>query len=203
MDKKLSRAELRRIRNDLLSGKTIENTRQMGERGALVRRMADEIVSELVRLERLIILTDRTLRVSQPPIEGKYGVRWWLPSGHTDVRMPELVTYRKNAAGQTSGRRVKQVRRDRVTRTGSAALCADDTFWLAQAAWMMRKEYETLKQALDNVLRILKPMSKRRDRINNIEAAVVEAHTHVVDTLIAAGYEVDKETRELAEKYLE
>lgn len=203
MDKKLSRAELRRIRNDLLSGKTIENTAQMGERGALVRRMADEIVSELVRLERLIILADRTLRVSQPPIEGKLGVRWWLQSGKSEVRMPELVTYHKNKAGQTSGRRVRRLHRDRIARTGTAALCADDTFTLAQAAGMMRKEYEWLKQTLDNVLRLAPSVSKRRDRISNIEAAVVEAHTHVVDTLIAAGYEVDKETRELAEKYLE
>lgn len=202
MDTELSRAELRKLRNAMLSGESIENTAQMGERGAAVHGLVDELVSELVRLERLIVLTNRVLSVSQPPINGTYGMRWWLWGGGDKVRMPGLVRFWFKGKLK-SGQPVKRVDPSRITRTGSARLCADDTLALAQSGRAMQELYAQMRTELEQVLRSLRKVVRWQRQIGRHEGVVAQTHAHVVDTLIAAGYDVDQKTRELVDKYFE
>jgi hypothetical protein len=202
MDTKLTRAELRKLRNRMLSGEGIENSAQMAELGSQVRCRVDELVAELVRLERLIILTNRVLAISQPPINGAYGMRWWLLTGHDDVRMPGLVRFWAKGDAK-AGEPVKRVDPNRIPRQGSAGLCADDTLSLAKAGKEMQALYKVMRSELEQVLRSLRKVARFQRQMGRLEALVAHTHSHVVDTLIAAGYDVDQNARELADKYLE
>lgn len=61
-----------------------------------------ERYAQLRRLERLISLVDRVLRVSQPPKDGKIGVRWWKLGGRAS-RMPVLVRWKQQINGRWRG----------------------------------------------------------------------------------------------------
>lgn len=156
------------------------------------------------QVEGLLQLVDRALRVSQPPVPGKIGVRWWRLRGRDAMRMPVLVTWHPVHGGRRwRARLLKQVRRDRINRKGSAELCADETYDLARAAFQLIREYGRLRTELTGELRRLKASHESTtDGLGQIRSMVLFSHAATVKKLLNAGYEVDQATVDLPETYL-
>lgn len=194
---------LREVRNAELSGENIENSAEVSRVGLRASKRVDELVAMLIQVERLIVFTDRALRIAQPPINGKIGIRWWRPRGGNVMRMPVLVTWHRHRGKRWRARELAQVRRDRITREGTAALCADHAYTLARTAVRLIACYKSMVVELERVLRQATRAAAGFGKINLLEAQVIHEHQAVVDALTRAGYEVDAKTRGLADKYVE
>lgn len=196
-------SELREVRNRELSGEQMDNSLVLSRNGAEAQGKVDELVALLIQVERAIVLVDRVLRVAQPPISGKLGVRWWKTHGGAKVRTPVLCTWHPVLGGRWRARPVKQLHRNRITRDGSAALCADNVYVLAQATQALIREYRSLRSALDCVLQRLNHATATFQRVRTIEATLMGEHRQVVDKLDGAGYAVEQRIRDLPDRYIE
>ena len=78
------------------------NEEVLGRAEERVVTVLRERYGQLRRLEQLITHVDRVLRVSQPPKDGKIGVRWWRMGGRP-YRMPVLVRWKQQINGRWRG----------------------------------------------------------------------------------------------------
>lgn len=70
---------------------------------AEITQNTDEILENLRRIESLIEYGSMILRISQPPIEGKYDVRWWKDQ-YKDISQPTIVRWYKAKNGVAAGK---------------------------------------------------------------------------------------------------
>ncbi len=82
-----------------------------------------ERYAHLRRLERLISLVDRVLRVSQPPKDGKIGVRWWRLGGRPN-RMPVLVRWKQQINGRWRGVAIRSLNAAVYDDSGTSSVAA-------------------------------------------------------------------------------
>jgi len=157
------------------------------------------VAAERLRvLEERLVLVDRMLRVSQPPVPGKLGVRWWSRRGHDLYRRPVLVSWHPLRNGRWRSRAVAQVRRDRISRDGTAAMNAEMTYHLALAASRLIKAYSELARDLAKGGRELNKAHARTDALlRSTNATLRVSHRSVTKKLEAAGYEIDRATMTL------
>lgn len=189
---------------DELSGKSLDNSERVSETGEVAKKAVDELVALLVQIERAIVLVDRELRISQPPRQGKLGVRWWRNGGR-EMRMPVLIAWwrAQGRNGRWRARRVAQVRRDRIPTDGSSGLCAENTYKLALLATRLIREYEGLTADLRAIQRQLERRAQRFALVRSLEDHVVAEHLDIIKKLDGAGYDVDARVRALPDTFLE
>lgn len=169
------------------------------EQDVVVRARA--IVEALVRIEELLVLTDRVLRVTQPPMPGKLGIRWWLTRSDVPVRFPVLVSWQRLTSGRWRSKRVPQVRRDRLNRQGSAALNVEETYLVALMANRLIKSYTDLLSRLHaGAAGLNKAYWQTVKLFPDTEATLRLCHKDAVQKLLNAGYELDVDALELIEK---
>lgn len=160
------------------------------------------LAGQLAEIENLLVLVDRSLRVSQPPVPGKIGIRWWRTRSHDDLRWPVLVTWHP-IGRQWRARPLAQVRRDRINRKGSAELCADETYDLARSAALLIREYTTIRKRMQASLRhLIACRSSASSTVGQLRAVILYSHEQTVLKLLNEGYEVDARTASLPETYL-
>ena len=189
------------VKKSEMNGDGLENAAVLMERVDRSATPAD-LVSQMQRMERLLTLMDRLLRVSQPPKLGKIGLRWWKLSGHDATRTPVLVTWTRLRSGGWKARPLKQVRRDRINREGASALCADETYVLAMAATALIREYMRVRSDLFEVTRRLNRVHDHAAHtLDDMEAKARAAHMIVTKKLLKAGYDVDDATMTLPDRY--
>lgn len=159
------------------------------------------LLAMIRRIDNALMFIDRTLRVSQPPIARKLGVRFWVTTRGAP-REPVLVTWRRINTRRWRARRVRRLSRLQVNSAGQAALCADNTFRLATTAVGLIR----LRTELVRSLRLLRNSAVRaRGRyplIDRAEAIAIAEHADVVKRLASAGYGVDERTKSLADQFL-
>lgn len=163
---------------------------------------AERLTQLLERTERALVLTDRVLRISQPPIRGKIGIRWWRRSGKEADRFPVLVTWQKARNGRWRAKPLRKVRDDRISRVGSSGLCADNTYRLAATAAKLIRYHATLRRHLTATLVKLRRAGAQYRTVDAAESAIVAEHRRVVAKLQGAGYTVDDKTLHLPDRYL-
>ena len=171
---------------------------------------------DLDRLERLICLVDRVLRITQPPKSGKIGIRWWIRSGPAQTRLneghdvpvaldlsrmrhPVLVRWLRSDRIQGRWRAVplKQVRATLINREGTSAINHAVTVDLARLGSDLIKVYESrwLKmvawhgQPVDVAGWALK--------LDGVLAKIEGLHARAVINLLNEGYDVDERSRQI------
>lgn len=187
-------------RKQQLAGVGLENRAHFTAMATATARSAEAVAARLVLLEERLILLDRMLRVSQPPIIGKLGVRWWQRRGNDPYRKPVLVSWHRLRNGRWRARPVSQVRRDRISREGTAAMNAEATYWLALSASRLIKAYGALAAGLSKGGRDLDKCHAKTERVLlDANAMLRVGHMTVMRNLRAAGYEVDRYVMNLLE----
>lgn len=196
--------EAARARAAELAGEELDNGVELAQVAQRGKRAVDEVTALLTQMERAIVLVDRELRVSQPPRQGKLGVRWWRPSAGR-MRMPVLVEWwrARGVKGRWRARRVAQVRRDRILSDGSSGLCAENTYQLALVATRLIREYADLVSELRAIEARLARLAKRFTLVRSLEGRVMAEHREIIRKLDGAGYDIDASIRALPDAYLE
>ena len=159
---------------------------------ALVERYA-----QLRRLERVISLVDRVLRVSQPPKDGKIGVRWWILGGRVG-RMPVLVRWRQQINGRWRGVEIRSLNAAVFTDSGTSKINYAETVALAKLARELIVEHKKLSRdlGLGQAAR-LRAVQVLTVRHGGWLQSLIGLHHRVVKNLERSGYDVDRETREM------
>lgn len=196
-------ALVRELRNAELSGESTDTREWLGRTGELAKGGVDELVGLLTRLERAIVMTDRALRVSQPPIEGQLGIRWWVTRTGGGYRTPVLVTWKRVRGNRWRAKRLKRLRRDWIMRKGTASMNADHTYELAVVAQQLIADYVTLSAELRALARKASSRDHLHRHFDYLEARLISEHRQALDNLEAADYAVDHHMRTLADRYLE
>lgn len=129
---------------------------------------------------------------------GKLGLRWWVVRGSIAYRAPVLVSWHPLRNGRWRARKLAQVRRDRLNRVGTARMNVEATYQLALAASRLIKAYKELATALAKGGRDLNRCHVKTDALVSRTNGVLRvSHMSVTDTLLAAGYEVDRDSMRL------
>lgn len=187
-----------------MQGEGLDNLEKLRELGQQASGHLMGLVGAVARTEGLLRLVDRTLRVSQPPVPGKIGVRWWKVQTWDTMRMPVLVTWHPVRGGRRWRAKVlKRVRRDRINRGGTAAVCADETYELARLAAALIRQYGVLRRALSTEQRRLKACRHAADaELSRVLASTLYQHGTVVKKLLKAGYSIGVDVGDLPSRYL-
>lgn len=187
--------------NLVRAGEGLENRAVFEQRVRAISEATGRVLATLDRMERLLTLVDRVLRVSQPPVPGNIGIRWWHRNGRDELRFPVLVTWVRLRNGRWRSRRLPQVRKDRINREGSAAINAEQTYHLALLASRLIKVYEGLAAQLGMSLTVLNRSHAKADHpLAEAEALITVAHRQVTKKLLNAGYEVDRDTMDMIDR---
>lgn len=113
----------------LLASKRVEGRgRRLVERGNEICGRVRRLIDVIERVELLLEECGALLNVSQPPVSGKIGLRWWKLRGGQEEREPVVVVWKKGRGGRFYPVvvRVSGVLR-RVKRGGGFALGNDVT----------------------------------------------------------------------------
>ena len=189
------------VLNAARSGDGLENDVVFARRAQAVATATAAVVARLDELERLLILIDRVLRVSQPPIIGKIGLRWWLRNGSDEIRHPVLVTWVRLRNGRWRSKRLPQVRRDRISKEGTSGMNHEETYHLALLASRLIKVYDGLVAQLGmSITALNRSHDKTGDSVKKAGMLIRVAHKQVMTKLLNAGYEVDKDTMSLVDR---
>lgn len=182
------------LRREQLGGIGLENRAYFTALAAAAAREAQAGAARLTVMEERLVLIDRMLRISQPPMLGKLGLRWWVVSANTPYRVPVLVSWHRLRNGRWRARKLAQVRRDRLNRVGTARMNVEATYQLALAASRLIKAYGELARALAKGGRDLNRCHVKTDAAVTVANAMLRmTHMSVTDNLLAAGYEVDRD----------
>ena len=156
-----------------------------------------ERYAQLRRLERLISLVDRVLRVSRPPKDGKIGVRWWRLGGRSN-RMPVLVRCKQQINGRWRGEAILALNAAVFTDSGTSKINFAETVALARLARALIAEHKKLAGdlGLGQAVR-LRAVQVQAARHGGWLADLVGLHHRVVKNLDRNGYAVDRATREM------
>lgn len=181
-------------RREQLGGVGLENRAYFTGLAAVAAREAEAGATRLAVMEERLVLIDRMLRISQPPMPGKLGLRWWSVRKTTPYRVPVLVSWHPLRSGRWRARRLAQVRRDRLNRVGTATMNLESTYQLALAASRLIKAYGELASALTKGGRDLNRCHVKTDALVVKANAILRVtHMSVTDNLLSAGYEVDRD----------
>ncbi|HEX7324327.1 MAG TPA: hypothetical protein VF292_03095 [Rhodanobacteraceae bacterium] len=159
------------------------------------------LLAMIRRIDNTLMFIDRTLRVSQPPIARKFGVRFWTPT-HDAPRVPVLIVWRRVKNNRWRAQRVQRLTSQSVNRTGHAALCADNTLRLAAAADRLIRLRADLVLRLQRLRHGADRARNRYALIDQAEATAITEHADVVKRLEAAGYSVDQRTKGLPDQFI-
>lgn len=77
------------------------------DRGRVLSRKIEWIAGILVEIDELLEAWGMVLEVSQPPVTGKLGLRWWKVSGKDEMREPVLVEWRIGRGGRFFPKKVE------------------------------------------------------------------------------------------------
>lgn len=185
MDEGLSPEDLARRRagrDDLNAGY------YLAERESLHRLIAGYI-DRVIELEKLIARIGEALRISQPPMYGKYDVRWWKING---MVRPVLVKWVK--AQRADRYKVVPVRRfdPRDMRTDRGfALNAGETLGLIRGYLEAEREWKKAQRVLSSLRRLATQERGLRMEISNGLETVDGLQARVVENLRRAGYAVE------------
>lgn len=192
----------RDARREQLSGVGLENRAYFTGLATTAAREAEAAAQRLGQIEDRLVLLDRMLRVSQPPMPGKLGLRWWNVRTTTPYRVPVLVSWHRLRSGRWRARKLAQVRRDRLNRVGTATMNLEETYQLALAASRLIKAYVELASALAKGGRNLNKCHVKTDDLPTMTNATLRVdHRAVTGKLLAAGYEIDRDAMRLLEGY--
>lgn len=194
--------QARDARREQLGGTGLENRAYFTGLATAAAREAEAAARRLGEIEDRLVLLDRMLRVSQPPMPGKLGLRWWVVRGGAPYRMPVLVSWHRLRSGRWRARKLAQVRRDRLNRVGTATMNLEATYQLALAANRLIKSYVELAAGLAKGGRDLNRCHAKTDELLNDATMVLRAsHRGVVRNLLLAGYEVDRDVMGMLDGY--
>jgi len=127
----------------------LPNQREYAAKADRCSATTEAIVRTLGEMERLLTLTNRVLKVTQPHgVRGNLGVQWWSMRGKARWRDPVLVkwTYRKN--GKKQAVRVKSLHPSMVRTTGKSQYGAEATLDLARMAVRLIAAYKKMRASL-------------------------------------------------------
>jgi hypothetical protein len=185
------------------SGVGMGNMDQFVCEGRNIAEGARQLVEVLERYERLLVLADQVLRVSQPPTPGKIGIRWWLLRGGDVLRVPVVVRWFKVRGGRWRGVKVEQIRRDRLIKEGAAALNHETTYHLGLMANRLIRSYQDgVSQLYDLVDGLNKSYRDHRRVLTEAELLIRASHAQVTRRLVREGYTVDDRTMGLVDAAL-
>lgn len=173
------------------------NEAEIGRAERLAVKSLTERYAQLRRLERLISLVDRVLRVSQPPKDGKIGVRWWKLGGRTN-RMPVLVRWKRQVNGRWRGVAILALNAAVFTDSGTSKINYGETVALAKLARDLIAEHKKLAGDLGvGQAARLRTVQVLTVRHGGWLQSLIGLHHRVVKNLEHSGYDVDLETRAL------
>jgi hypothetical protein len=185
-------------RQAALSGECLGNRERFLTLAHEAARGAMAMADRLQAMEERLVLVDRMLRVSQPPKPGKLGVRWWRANGKDTYRRPVLVRWERLRNGRWRSSAVAQVRRDRISREGTAAINAEWTYQLALSASRLIKGYTDTVAALAKGGRDLNRWHAKTDALlGDATTTLRVSHRGVILNLEREGYDVDEATMTL------
>lgn len=147
----------------------------------------------LQEVERLIDEVGVALSISQPPLSGKIGIRWWnvAGAGNDRYREPVLVKWMKQKNGAMTP---KESPRPRASRNGNFAINYAETCELLKIAKTLIAYRSEIKQRLYRIAKMLERNTSLY--IHNNNSMIDQLRYRVVKNLLDRGYEVE-------EKYLE
>ncbi len=176
------------------------NEAEIGRSERLALKSLTERYAQLRRLERLISLVDRVLRVSQPPKDGKIGVRWWRLGGRAN-RMPVLVRWKQQINGRWRGVAILSLNAAVFTDSGTSRINYAETVVLARLARDLIAEYKKLMVDLGfGQAARLRAVQVLTVRHGVWLQSLIGLHHRVVKNLERNGYEVDRETRAMMDE---
>lgn len=176
------------------------NEAEIGRAERLAVKSLTERYAQLRRLERLISLVDRVLRVSQPPKDGKIGVRWWKLGGRAS-RMPVLVRWKQQINGRWRGVAIRSLNAAVFTDSGTSKINYTETVALAKLARDLIAEHKRLMGGLGlGQAARLRAVQVLTVRHGGWLQSVIGLHHRVVKNLERNGYDVDRETREMMDE---
>lgn len=189
---------------------------------AFVERLRQRL-EMLDRLERLICLVDRVLRITQPPKSGKIGIRWWLLSGRgaahahlievhdrtpgmadlSRMRHPVLVKWLRSDRIQGRWRAVplKQVRATLIDRNGTSGINHAVTVDLARLGSDLIKVYESHWSRMVGWYGQPVDAAGFALRLEGALARIEGLHGRAVGNLLNAGYDVDDRSRQIVSRW--
>jgi hypothetical protein len=194
MDTEIS-GEERAMRN----GYGLPNQRAYEARTRACNMRAGALVAALGELESLLVLTNEVLKVSQPPINNKLGVQWWIPRGGALWRDPFLVKWRQLRTGRWRAYEVKHLHPNMVRREGNSKYGAEATLDLARMTVRLIAAYKEIRGVLLAIAGRARVPTKLTALLAEARFAVSADHEDVMNALIAAGYEIDAKTMTLTQ----
>lgn len=164
------------------------------ELGREAAEAAERVGVALIAVETRLAQLGELLRISQPPMPGKYDVRWWL---HRGWLHPVLVRWIKPKGKDRM--QVKRVERARYRRSDRGfGLNAEQTDRLiagylvaAEAVKRYRSELSDARSRMERVGRALALLD------GDMGAMLERTRGEVVENLLNAGYEVEMKYRSL------
>lgn len=179
-----------------ISGERLRNQEIFQARATEARAALSGMVQALERMERMLVLVDRVLRISQPPKTGKLGVRWWLLRGGESVRRPVLVEWKMLRNGRWRSKRV--LRLNKPGKAGAPGgkdtswVCQDETYRLGVMAGRLIKGYNEVADRLrDTAAGLNRSHWRAQQPLNLLEEQLRFEHGRVTRKLLNAGYDVD------------
>jgi len=163
-----------------------ENERQV------LKSRVDRLIDTAIQVELVLEDVARALRLSQPPMSGKYDLRWWLNgSGRRD---PVLVRW-ESINNRFTPRIVRRVRT--IHDHDGFAVNHAQTRGLLQCAQELLAARTKLLAGIGNVKRSLHAHDSAHSMwLENERAKVDTLKNEVIQNLLAHGYSVDSQTQE-------
>lgn len=150
--------------------------------------MMRDATSALESTEKLIDMVSEILSISQPPISGMLGVRWWKLTGQGRFREPVLVRWELQKNGR---RRPVKAINYQVRSTGNYALNAAETKEAAMILKNLIADRKSIKNRLANVRRIMSGLRGHEMFAENEKERLDSIKRRVIQNLLRAGYDVE------------
>lgn len=156
-----------------------------------------------MRAGRAIDFGDQILRMTQPPVNGKIGVQWWLPRGGAVVRLPVLIRWHVLRSGRWRARAIQRLRRDAIRSKGTSSVCADETYDVAVAVQETIAVYRALLTHMSQFpTRTRTRHAGSSIALERLESSLRLNHSFAVNKLLNAGYNLDANFRDLPATHL-
>jgi hypothetical protein len=148
----------------------------------------DKAFEHLAEVDRLIDKAGKVLDISQPPMSGKYGVRWWKRKPDDRYREPYVVRW---VMGRNGRLRPKPAKKLVASHYGKFAINAKETQTTLDILKGLLRDRETLKKRLNTVLRGLSGVWGYDIVFNNEMGRLVSLRRQALLNLVDRGYETE------------
>lgn len=176
------------------AGRGEDNRAHYEQLGQEIAREAQTLCQKLADLEDLIALQGELLRISQPPMPGKYDIRWWRLRGWLK---PVLVKWIKpDAHGRLQ---VQKVQRQRYRRSDHGfALNAQITSDILDDYNTAQARLSTVREQVARSLSRIEAAGRGIDLLNSgLQDKMESYRQRIVENLLNAGYAVEEKYRSL------